>query len=79
MSWSIKSVGKRGDVKAEVLKVHMPEPIRTSILDILDEDPTYQEGCYDGATVEGYGHSGGGYGNIGKLQVELIRLAKPAT
>lgn len=84
MSWSIKSIGPRAAVRAEVLaQVHMPAGIKAAILEILDEPtqrvygqragmpPQYN----DHACVQGHGHSGGGAAGNAKLNVELISMA----
>lgn len=82
MSWSIKSIGPRAAVRLAVLAVlTMPPALQASIVAVLDE-PGNGNGCtipaspHDFARVEGYGHSGGGYGSIGKLEVELFTAAK---
>lgn len=83
MSWSIKSIGPRVAVKALVLSQQsMPQGIKESVVAILDEvGNAGPKGLpHDSARIEGYGHSGGGYGSIGKLEVELFTAAEvPAT
>lgn len=72
MSWSVNAIGTKAAVKAEVRKqTTMPYGIQRAIVDILEE-PDSQ---YDGARVVGHGHTGGGYGCIGKLEVEQFKLA----
>lgn len=78
MSWSIKSTGSRAAVKAAVQSnTNVPEGIKATVTAILDEEGNAgPKGLpHDSARVEGYGHSGGGYGSIGKLEVELFTAA----
>lgn len=81
MSWSIKSIGPRAAVKAVVHQnTSMPDSVKSAITAILDEEGNgngYVSPArpHDSARVEGHGHSGGGYGSIGKLEVELFTAA----
>ena len=75
MSWSIKAIGERFAVKLEVQKnPTMPQGIKDAVSEILDDAPPGD--TPDGARVEGYGHTEGGFGSIGKLEVEIFKLVK---
>lgn len=55
----------------------IPQGLKDAIVAILDERPTHQTADIpDGARLESHGHYGGGFGNIGKLELELLFLAK---
>jgi hypothetical protein len=81
MSWSIKSIGPRPAVKAAVVaNVNIPVALQIAIVSLLDEPGNGNSAVnpprpHDSARVEGHGHSGGGYGSIGKLEVELFTAA----
>lgn len=79
MSWNIKSIGPRAGVRAAVeAQSHMPAGLKAAIFEILDEPPVSPDNKnnLDCARVESFGHAGGGYGSIGKLEVELFRGAE---
>jgi len=81
MSWSINSIGKRPAVVAAVnANTTMPETLKSAIVAILVEPGNGNAYAnppapHDSARVQGHGHSGGGYGSIGKLEVELFTQA----
>lgn len=77
MSWNLNLTGHRAAVKAKVLaETHVPEGIKQTIADLCDD---VQRGTPNGIRVVGYGHSGGGFGSVGKLEVEsvIIHLDEP--
>lgn len=76
MSWNIKVIGSPAEVKAYVLAdIHTPKGVKDVIASICSEPDTR----VNGIRVEGYGHSGGGYGSIGKLEVVRVHiLPEPA-
>lgn len=81
MSWSIKSIGLRDAVKRVVnSNPSISSSLKSAIVEIIDEDGNGNSSViparpHDSVRVEGYGHSGGGYGSIGKLEVELFTAA----
>lgn len=81
MSWSIKSIGTRENVKAEVLAdKHVPETVKAAIVSVIDAGNKSAEGdsYSDGVRVETFGHYGPdqSWSSIGKLEVEPVTLAK---
>jgi hypothetical protein len=82
MSWSIKAIGTREAVKKVVAaNSSMPLKIKDVITEILDEEGNGNQYVnppipHDFALVEGCGHSGGGYGGITNLKVELLTSHK---
>lgn len=69
MSWNINKVGLRAGVKKAInADPNVPEGIKQVIAAICDEEPPQTTGV----RVQGFGHSGGGYGSIGKLEVEPV-------
>ena len=57
-------------VATEVVESELPDTIKAAILAAMPE------GGELGVFVEGYGHEGGAYSNIGKLVVESVHIAK---
>ena len=73
MSWGIKAIGTRANVRAVVMAdPNLPSTLKDGIAAILD-DITDSYG--DSVRVETYGHYGGGYSSIGKLEVEYFKAA----
>lgn len=72
MSWSIKSIGEVQDVLTEVGAITLPEHIKASILDVLQQ-PHY--GYHNGVIVEGSGHDGHSAW-INSLKIERVSIAK---
>lgn len=71
MSWNIKVIGSPAEVKAYVLAdINTPQGVKDVIASICSEPDTR----VNGIRVEGYGHSGGGYGSICKLEVERVHI-----
>lgn len=74
MSWGITAIGTKSEViKAVNATQNMPQGIKDAIAEILSEPDTSGFGS-NGAMVTGHGHSGGGYGSIGKLEVMQLPL-----
>lgn len=81
MSWNIKAIGTRENVKAAVQASSAPDDIKAHIVKICDAregDPA--KNSNDGLRVEGFGHYANthDWSGIGKLEVEAFTLAKPA-
>ena len=80
MSWSINTIGGLAAVKREIELSDAPITIKACILSTIeevlntgDDDPTLYGGPKsDLVKVESYGHLGGAYGNIGKLEVNFF-------
>ncbi len=72
MSWSIDIIGTPATVKAYVadLDDNTPQGVKDTIASICDEPKPSGTGI----RVTGHGHSGGGYGSIGKLEVARVHL-----
>ncbi len=72
MSWSLNKTGTRGAVKASVLaESQLPDSLKQAIVEVCDDvSPTTPNGI----RVTGYGHQGGGFSSIGKLEVESITI-----
>lgn len=83
MSWSIKLIGKRENVKAQVLQcTSLPDPLKHGIVGLIDAGKNSphrgsQSNYQDGVRVETYGHYGldDSWSSIGKLEVEPFCLA----
>lgn len=80
MSWSIKAIGERAAVRAIVVAdANLPQGLKDGIAAIIDDVPTVKqlpEHMPDGVRVETFGHSGGGWSNVGKMEVEFFNLKK---
>jgi hypothetical protein len=78
MSWSIKRVGTREEVrKAVEADTNLPSTVKAVILDHLG----WGDKAPNGVRVETYGHhDGGGVGacSISKLEIEPLELLLPA-
>ena len=86
MSWHIQITGLRPSVKAAILadtpsNSCIPTGIRQTIADICDDTEQVKGGNLptNGLRVVGYGHQGGGFGNISRLEVECVEIAMPTT
>ena len=75
MSYSIKIIGKPADVAALIASQQtMPPGVKAALLETVNDiKPEYG----DFVLVEAYGHFGGGYSNIGKLEVSYLQSAPP--
>ena len=74
MSWSIKSIGTKENVAFAVESSEtIPYSLRSAIVETISGINDDQG---DMVRVEGYGHGGGGFSNIGKLEVEYFHAAK---
>jgi hypothetical protein len=72
MSWSITGTGLRPAVRAKILaEQNIPGSLKTAIAEICDD---VQAQTPNGIRIAGYGHSGGGFSSIGKLEVESVTL-----
>ena len=76
MSYSIKTIGKPADVAAVInAQTTMPPGVKAALLETVNDiKPEYG----DFVVVEAYGHFGGGYSNIGKIEVSYLKAAPPA-
>lgn len=76
MGYSIKTIGKPADVAAQIAAQQtMPPGVKAALLETINDlKPEYG----DFVIVEAYGHFGGGYSNIGKLEVSYLKAAPPA-
>ena len=80
MSWNIITIGGLEAVKCEVELSDAPITIKACILSVIEEvintasdDPTLYGGPKsDLVKVETFGHLGGAYGSIGKLEVSFF-------
>lgn len=83
MSWNIKVIGERANVKAAVLaETQIPPALKEAIVMVIEAgtgDATQQQD-FNGVRVETVGHYEGAsaYSSISKCEVEPLRLAKPA-
>lgn len=80
MSWSIKAVGSRAGILKQVqANGTMPDSLKSALAVLILEpgDGNYNatpNKPHNACRVEGAGHSGGGYGSIQKLEVELMTI-----
>lgn len=81
MSWNIKTVGKRENVKALIAaNQHVPQKVKEAIFETIDAGDKIKRGTdgnHDGVRVEGFGHHDAqhAWSSIGKLEVEPVALA----
>ena len=80
MSWNLDITGLRAQVKAAILAPTrqndcIPMGIRKTIADICDDAKPHPQS--NGVRVVGYGHQGGGFGSVGKLEVIPIEILLP--
>lgn len=70
MSWFINATGQREGVKALINKdQNIPNSLKAAICEVIDGTQTY-----NGVTVKGHGHSGGGFSSIGELRIESVKI-----
>lgn len=75
MSWNIDKTGSRKAIKHFVQtqgdKLHVPKAVQDAIVGVCDDVATQSS---NGIRVAGFGHQGGGYGSIGKLEVMPVDI-----
>lgn len=78
MSWSIKLIGTRdavaAAVQAQVVPNNLPQSVADAVIAVCNDKSDNRGVSSNGIAVEGWGHLGGGYGSIGKLEVLPVEL-----